>query len=238
MFYFRFSPIGKFWSCCCLSFDWLSLKLKKGCPSSSYSLRLLLCGLVWCLRPFERCSSYHCKSVLKVAKLAMLIKNKRVLLPRNVTLTTFGETLVVILTKVNQLYLRSLMVPSVLYCICLLKTFLSTLLDNSGISLPAFSSRTKLKPQYICNSQVSQKGHNQLWLIKGIWSWLYPSGDSKKQWVWTFKHIGSTLHYVSWSNLVSQIVRRSLRSLYLRMLERGQNTFLVFLLLIKSLKYF
>ena len=26
---------GKFWPCCCLSFHWLSLKLKTGCPISS-----------------------------------------------------------------------------------------------------------------------------------------------------------------------------------------------------------
>ena len=37
--------IGKFWSCCCLSFFWLSVKLKAGCPVSLHSLWLFLCWL-------------------------------------------------------------------------------------------------------------------------------------------------------------------------------------------------
>ena len=31
LFYNGFPFIGKFWSCCCLSFHWLSIKLKTGC---------------------------------------------------------------------------------------------------------------------------------------------------------------------------------------------------------------
>ena len=41
-------------------------------------------------------------------------------------------------------------------------------LDDSGISLPFFPSRTKLK------------GHNEPWFVKGIWSLLYSSGGSKE----------------------------------------------------------
>ena len=37
LFYNGFSSIGKFWSCCCLSFHWLSNKLKTRCSISSHS---------------------------------------------------------------------------------------------------------------------------------------------------------------------------------------------------------
>ena len=34
LFYSVFSSFGKFWSCCCLSFQWLFFKLKEGCSFS------------------------------------------------------------------------------------------------------------------------------------------------------------------------------------------------------------
>ena len=37
--------IEKFWSCCFLSFFWLSVKLKAGCPISFHSFLLFLCWL-------------------------------------------------------------------------------------------------------------------------------------------------------------------------------------------------
>ena len=48
--------IGKFWSCCCLGFNWLSVKFTTGFPISSHSLWLSLCWLGWSLWSFERCS--------------------------------------------------------------------------------------------------------------------------------------------------------------------------------------
>ena len=45
MFYKSLSSCGKFWLCCCLSLHWLSIKLKRGCPVSLYSLWLFLCWL-------------------------------------------------------------------------------------------------------------------------------------------------------------------------------------------------
>ena len=36
-----FPPIGKFWSCCCLSFHWFSIKLKTWCPISSHSFVII-----------------------------------------------------------------------------------------------------------------------------------------------------------------------------------------------------
>ena len=40
-----FPFIGKFWSHCCLSFHWLTFKLKRWYTFPSYSLRLFLCWL-------------------------------------------------------------------------------------------------------------------------------------------------------------------------------------------------
>ena len=45
LFYNAFPSSGKFQSCWCLSFHWLSNKLKTGCPVSSHSLWLFLCRL-------------------------------------------------------------------------------------------------------------------------------------------------------------------------------------------------
>ena len=56
LFYNGFPSIGKFWSCCCLSFHWFSIKFTTGCPISSHSLWLFLCWLGWSLSSFERCS--------------------------------------------------------------------------------------------------------------------------------------------------------------------------------------
>ena len=44
MFYNSFPSIGKFW-CCCFSFHWLSIKLRRWCPVSSHSLSLFSCWL-------------------------------------------------------------------------------------------------------------------------------------------------------------------------------------------------
>ena len=45
LFYNRFPSIGKFWSYCCLSFHWFSVKLKTGCPVSLRNGWLFLCWL-------------------------------------------------------------------------------------------------------------------------------------------------------------------------------------------------
>ena len=55
LFYSGFTSIGKFWSCCCLSFHWLFNKLKTW-SISSHSFWLFLCWLRWSLWSFERCS--------------------------------------------------------------------------------------------------------------------------------------------------------------------------------------
>ena len=56
LFYNGFLSIGKFWSCCCLSFHWLSNKLITRCPISLHTLWLFLSWLEWSSWSFERCS--------------------------------------------------------------------------------------------------------------------------------------------------------------------------------------
>ena len=78
----------------------------------------------------------------------MLIKQKSPLLPRNLALVTSGKLLIVFSTKVNLLYLlystaRRCCLLHLIKQNCLLKTYSN--LDDSGISLPVFHSRTNLK---------------------------------------------------------------------------------------------
>ena len=83
----------------------------------------------------------------------MLVKQKNPLLARCLALGTFGELLIVFSTKVNLLYLLYLTAQRC--CLLHLKTTPAKLfaqnfsknsnLDDSGISLPVFPSRTNLK---------------------------------------------------------------------------------------------
>ena len=77
------------------------------------------------------------KGFLKLANLHVLIKQKSPSLPRNLTLGTFGELPIVFLTKINLLYL--------LFNGCHLHMIRNSNLDDSGISLSVFPSRTNLK---------------------------------------------------------------------------------------------
>ena len=72
----------------------------------------------------------------------MLIKQKSPLLPRKVALVTFGELLIVFSAKVNLLNPHYSMAQRCCLCENFLKNFN---LDDSGISLPVFPSRTNLK---------------------------------------------------------------------------------------------
>ena len=77
--------------------------------------------------------------------LHILIKQKGPSLPRNLPLSTFGELLIMFSTKVNlfnsQEVLSSASDESKLFA----KTFKNSNLDDSGISLPVFLSRTNLE---------------------------------------------------------------------------------------------
>ena len=99
-----------------------------------------------------RQASNRCKRVLEAAKLTYAIKEqKSPLLPRNLALVTSGELLIVFSTKVSLLYLLySLGERCCLLHLIKAKLFaenfsLNSNLDDSGVSLPDFPSRTNLK---------------------------------------------------------------------------------------------
>ena len=81
----------------------------------------------------------------------MNMKQKSLLFPRHLALETFGELLIVFLTKVNLLYLlystaRSCCLLHMIKQNRFLKFFSeNSSLDDSSISLPVFLSRTNLK---------------------------------------------------------------------------------------------
>ena len=84
----------------------------------------------------------------------MLLKQKSPSLPRNLALGTFGELLIVFSTKVNLLYLlystASIQLEVLSSASDKAKLFAKNFsnnsnLDDSGISLPVFPSRTNLK---------------------------------------------------------------------------------------------
>ena len=82
--------------------------------------------------------------ILKLPNLHMLLRQRNPSLPRNLILGTFGESLIVFLTKVNLIYLLYSMAQSC-YLLplikqnCLLKTFLRTLILMIRVSLCLFS---------------------------------------------------------------------------------------------------
>ena len=87
----------------------------------------------------------------RLPNLHMLIKQKIILLPRNLALRTFGELLIVFSTMVNLLYLLY-SAATMCYLLplikrnCLLKTFLRIFLLMTQVSfLPVLPSRTNLK---------------------------------------------------------------------------------------------
>ena len=86
-------------------------------------------------------------------------------------------------------------------------------LDDSVVYLPAFPSRTILKPH---NISVTSK------LVEKVITNLDSSGGSEELWAWAFIHISWTLQCLSEGILFSKIIGRScLWSLYLRLFGRG-----------------
>ena len=104
----------------------------------------------------------HCKRVLEAAKLAYANKTEEFILPRNLSLGSSGELLIVFLTKVNMLFLLySVAQRCSLLHLTKLKLFFENFsknsnLDDSGISLPVFSSRTNLKLHNISPKMVKK----------------------------------------------------------------------------------
>ena len=64
-----------------------------------------------------RQASNHCKRVVEAAKLTYANKTKDSSLPRNLSLGTFGELLIVFSTKANLLYILYSRVGGVVFCI-------------------------------------------------------------------------------------------------------------------------
>ena len=106
-----------------------------------------------------RQASNHCKTVLEATKLAYANKKKSPLLPQNLALMTFGELLIVFLTRVNLLYLlysvtRRCCLLHLIKQNCFLKTFLRTLILMTQVSLYLFSIQNWFETaQYFCISQ-------------------------------------------------------------------------------------
>ena len=109
----------------------------------------------------------------------MLLKQKNPSFLRNFVLRTFGELLIVFLTKVSLLYLLYSMVQRC--CLLplikensLLETFLKTLILMTSVSLCLFSI-LELIWHYIIflTPKMVKKSHNEPRFIKGIWSWSY-----------------------------------------------------------------
>ena len=75
----------------------------------------------------------------------MLIKQKSSSLPRNLALGTFGELLIVFSTKVGLLHTDMLSSASDKGKLIAKDFSKNSNLDDSGISLPVFPSRTDLK---------------------------------------------------------------------------------------------
>ena len=180
----------------------------------------------------------------------MLIKQKSTSLPRNLALGTSGRFPIKFLTKVNLLYLLYSMAQSVLFCISdKAKLFAENFsknsnLDDSGISLHVFPSRTNLRLHNISLTpkMVKKVIANLDLSSQDIWSWLYSSRGSKELRAWTFLHNMLNSSVSVWRALVFQIVGRfHWWSLYLRMLGKSlqlkPTTLLVFFMwLAKSLK--
>ena len=91
------------------------------------------------LKNFRQASNRY-KRFLKLPNFHMLIKQKSLSLPRNVTLRTFGKLLIVFSTKVNLKYLlcsrvwRCCLLPLIKHN-CLLNTFLRTVILKTKVSL-------------------------------------------------------------------------------------------------------
>ena len=120
------------------------------------------------------------KDFLKMPNLHMLIKWKGLSLTRKMTLRTFGELLIMISTKVYMLYLfySTAWRCCLLHLMkqnCLWKTFsMNSNLDDSGISLPAFSSRTHLKlHKFFITPKLVKKVKTNLDLVLTVFQWWF-----------------------------------------------------------------
>ena len=77
-------------------------------------------------------------------------------------------------------------------------------LDDSGISLPVFPSRTNLK---LHNISITPKMTEKVMANPDpFWPWFYSCGGSKELWARTFIHTSWTLQYVPERVLFSRLL--------------------------------
>ena len=158
----------------------------------------------------------------------MLLKRKSPSLPRNLALRTFGELLIVFSTKVNLLYLfysvawscykaKSTSYKAELFAKNVSK---NSNLDDSGIPLPVFPSRTNLK---LHNISLAPK------MVKKIIANLNSSKASGFDCIPVLKNCEPELSYIIAEHFsmclkescLSDFGRSHWWSLYLRILGKG-----------------
>ena len=137
----------------------------------------------------------------------MLLKQKSPSFPGNLALATFGELLTVFSTNVNMLYLLYSMdemcLTGVLANLFAKSYSKNSNLDESGIALPVFPSRTNLK---LHNIFITPKMVKKVITDLNSWSWLQSSGGSKELWTWAFIHTSWTLQYTTEKVLFSGLL--------------------------------
>ena len=99
---------------------------------------------------------------MKLLNLNMLLKQKSLSLPRNLSVGTIGELLIVFSAKVILLYLlystdQRCCLQHLIKQSYLLKTFLRTLILMTLVSLPVFPSRTNLKLHIFITQKMVKK---------------------------------------------------------------------------------
>ena len=137
-----------------------------------------------------------CKRVLEAAKVAYVNKTKESIFPQKLGTQVFWQIAKSVLNKDKSAIPPLFNSPEVLSSASdKAKSFAKNFpknsnLDDLGISLPDFAARTNLKLNMLT---PKIKGSNEIWFIKGVWSWLYSSCGSEELWAWNFLHTIWTL---------------------------------------------
>ena len=137
-----------------------------------------------------------CKRVLEAAKVAYVNKTKESIFSQKLGTQDFWQIAKSVLSKDISAIPPLFNSPKVLSSASdKAKSFAKNFpknsnLDDLGISLPDFAARTNLKLNMLT---PKIKGPNEIWFIKGVWSWLYSSCGSEELWAWNFLHTIWTL---------------------------------------------
>ena len=156
-----FPPLRKFWSCCCLSFHWLSIIFTTRCPVSSHCLWLFLCLLGWSILVFHGSISLNSMLLLLLVNFVSGFRQELMFISLTITIRSdltypHGFQLLVLLSSQKLGLLEFRPIASIIlskgkstaqrYCLlylikqdCLLKTSLRILIMMIQISLYLFS---------------------------------------------------------------------------------------------------